>query len=193
MVEYLTDTGVQRARERLDWFAAILTAAAELRNDSNYEALLIAHEYEHITMTSAFESLAKSMSAAVDSNLSFVMEAFTCFLRADPDLEADRAGYFAFVHDYLTRRLVPAVHRKLGGFDDLKEKLLEIVARIDLPGTGGDYHRLEDAASLDIFGGKARLMGVFQGRIEELRRATRDLELSGTSVTTMHPQGQIPS
>lgn len=172
LVQYWTDTGVERAAERLNRFGAVLEAAGELRNDSNYEALLIAHEYEHVTMTSAFECLARDMAAAADSNLPFVAEAFTRFLRADPDLEPDRGGYSAFARDYLEDRLVLAVDRKLGGYQDLKKKLRATVARIDVPSTGIDYHDLEHKVSLDIFGGKARLMGAFQGRIEELRRAT---------------------
>jgi hypothetical protein len=49
------------------------------------------------------------------------------------------------------------------------------VARIDLPSTGiSNYRDLEDRVSLDIFGGKKRLMGAFQRRIEELRLAAGD-------------------
>lgn len=174
MVEYLTDTGVDRAAERLDRFGAALGAAAELRNDSNYEALLIAHEYEHVTMTSAFKFLARGMAEAVESNLPFVREAFNCFLRADTDLESDRAGYQSFVRDYLAHRLVQAVDRKLDGFDDLKAKLRAIAAGIESPPTHADYHHIEHAASLEIFGGKARLMRAFRSRIEDLRRTTSD-------------------
>jgi hypothetical protein len=172
MVQYLTYTGVDRAAERLHRFGAVLAAAAELRNDSNYEALLIAHEYEHVTMTSAFERLARDMVAAADSTLPFVEEAFTCFLRSDPDLESDRDGYMAFTREYLVRRLVQAVDRKLVRFDGLKKKLRQAVARIELPATDVDYHHLEHRVSREFFGAKARLMGEFQGRIEKLRRAT---------------------
>jgi hypothetical protein len=169
---YLTDTGVQRTAERLELFGDVLAAAAELRNDSNYEALLMAHEYEHVSMTSAFANLAKHMCEAADSSRPVVLDAFTCFLRRDPDLEEDRPGYVAWARQYLTRRLLPAIGRKVAGFDDLQEKLNGIVSGLDLPATRGDYQHLEDVASLHIFDAKARLMARFVDRIEKLARAT---------------------
>jgi hypothetical protein len=171
LLQYLTDTGVARAAEGLDRFGSVLAAAAELRNDSNYEALLIAHEYEHVTVTPAFEELARHMAAASHSSLRFVVEAFTCFLREDPHLETDRAGYSAFVQDYLECRLVPAIDRKLSGFDDLKRELRQVVACIGLTTSDVDYHLLEYKTSLDIFGGKTQLIGAFQSRIDDLERA----------------------
>lgn len=112
IIEYLTGIGVERAPERLEQFGTILGATADLRNDSNYEALLIAHEYEHVKMSSAFKDLAREMAAAADSNLPFVEDAFRCFLCADPDLETDRPRYCAMAQDYLATRLSIVVYRR---------------------------------------------------------------------------------
>jgi hypothetical protein len=172
MADYFTNIGVQGVAGGLEQFAAVLKAAAELRNDSNYEALLIAHEYDHVVMSAEFESLAVCMCEATERSRPFVIEVFTCFLENDLDLEAERAGYCAFANAYLTGRLIPAIDRKVGDSRDLKKNLRDIVGRLARQPADGDYRRLEDAASLEIFGGKTRLMTGFRRKIEELRRAT---------------------
>ena len=147
-------------------------AAAELRNDSNYEALLIAHEYNHAMMSFEFNNLAQGMCDAVDIIHPFVAKAFTGFVDNDLDLEEDRAGYRAFANAYLNDRLIPAINRKLGDSRDLKQNLRSIVSELARSPANGDSRRLEEAASIEIFGGKARLMSGFRRRIEELGRAT---------------------
>lgn len=93
------------------------------------------------------------------------------YLDNDPDLETERAEYRAFANAYLNGRLIPAIDRKLADSADLKKKLRDIVQGLVRPPADGDYHRLEEAVSFEIFGGKARLMRGFGDKIEELRRA----------------------
>lgn len=172
MVAYFISIGVQSVAEGFDQFAAVLKAAAELRNDSNYEALLIAHEYDHEVMSSEFNSLAIRMCEAADKTRPFAIEVFTAFLDNDPDLETERAEYRAFANAYLNGRLIPAIDRKLADSGDLKKELRDIVQGLVRLPADGDYHRLEEAVSFGIFGGKARLMRGFREKIEDLRRAT---------------------
>src|SRR5688572_12879873 len=54
---YLDKVQVSDSRLRLSSLARLLTSASLLRNDSNYEALLIAHEYRHRIMSGAFDRL----------------------------------------------------------------------------------------------------------------------------------------
>lgn len=171
IVQYLTQIGVDQAVVRLDEFGRILSAAGPLRSDSNYEALLIAHEYEHTVVSSAFESLAKYMGNAAESELPFVVDTFNSFVQSDPDLATDRAAYYGFLRKYLNHRLIPSVRRKLHGFPDIEAKLTEITSRIHTPAGEARYDHLEHMVSMDIFSDKARLMTRFQNRIKQLRQA----------------------
>ncbi len=171
IVQYLSQIGLDSAGERLERFGKVIAAAGPLRSDSNYEALLIAHEYRHVTMSSAFETLSRCMGDAAQSQLPFAGEAFCGFVKTDPDLAIERAAYGHFGRVYLDQRLIPAILRKLTGFPDVEAELQRLVARIQLPDTQADYRRLEDAVSMNIFGQKARLMNDFGRRIEDLCRA----------------------
>lgn len=101
IVEYLLQLGVASAERQLERFGSLFSTAAPLRSDSNYEALLIAHEHRHVSMSSAFEDLAKCMNSASESQMSFLVETFSAFLRNDQDLGTERPGYATFLRDYL--------------------------------------------------------------------------------------------
>lgn len=165
---YLEQIGVQDPDGKLARFGRILAAAGPLRNDSNYEALLIAHEHRHVAMTSAFDHLAENMARAADSSISLAIEVFNRYFRGDPDLPPDRREYESFLHDYLHERVLEAVRRKLRGSTDLERKLADVVAMIDARPTRAPYDHLEDQISMGIFGNKARLMRDFDSRIEFL-------------------------
>lgn len=167
---YLLEIGVRDAAVKLARLGRILDAAAPLRNNSNYEALLIAHEYRHIRVTSAFERLAEYMAQAAESSVPFAIEAFNRFFRNDPDLATNHEAYASFLYHYLHERILNAVQRKLRGYADLAEKLTEVVALIDAPCAAARYDHLEDQISIGIFGQKARLMYDFDSKIESLAR-----------------------
>lgn len=174
IVEYFERIRVGDFRARLDQFGKTLRAAAELRNDSNYEALLIAHEYDHFVMTRAFGSLAELLASATDNTLPFLTDVFSKFIDEDSDLALDRDGYRAFLHAYWERRVRPALGRKLEGFDNLKNRLCELKSRFSPATPAADFERLEGAVSYDLFGPKAQLMTDFESRMDELRRAVED-------------------
>jgi hypothetical protein len=169
---YLNHVQVTDVEDRLTEFGALLAAAGPLRNDSNYEALLIAHEYRHVAMSDAFESLSRSMGTAAESALPFVIDAFNGFRRHDPDLQQGRDEYEAFLHEYVHDRIGGAIRRKLGGLSTLERKLEDVLTRIGTRSTGVRYDGLEDQVSMAVFGAKARLMQDFQERIADLARET---------------------
>lgn len=51
-----------------------LAAAKALRNENNYEALLIAHEYQHAHLTESFRNFSNAMKEAVQLTLANVAE-----------------------------------------------------------------------------------------------------------------------
>jgi hypothetical protein len=105
--EYLDGLGVRGADRRLSEFGSLLAKAKLLRNDSNYESLLIAHEYRHDTMTSALSRLAEEMARAAVSSLPLAVNAFNCFFRRDPELAAKRQEYESFLYALLHLPSVP--------------------------------------------------------------------------------------
>lgn len=175
LVTYLTEIGVEEAEQRLDRFGKILSAAAKLRNDSNYKALLIAHEYDHETVSKAFENLSSHMAKAAEFVLSFVIDVFNGFRRHDPDLEGSRDKYEAFLHDYVHVRITFAIRQKLGHSSDLEEKLQGTLARIETHSPGVGYDDFERPVLMVSFQGKQNLMQAFQGRIAGLARITEEL------------------
>ena len=118
------------------------------------------------------------MGDAAESQLRFAIEVFRGLLEHDPDIAVYRAAYCSFFRDYLNKRLMPAIHRKLDRFSELQEMELQEIAThlaesIRVPDAAADYRRLEDAVSFDMFGGKARLMQDFRRRIDALCNLTR--------------------
>ena len=174
IVAYLNHLQVTDVERRLTKLGAFLAAAGPLRNDSNYEALLIAHEYRHVAMSDAFDRLSLVMATAAESALPFVIDAFNGFRRDDPDLQERRDEYEAFLHEYVHDRIGDAIRRKLGPSSDLERKLEEVLTRIGTLSTGAPYDGLEDQVSMAMFGGKARLMQDFMDQIEVLATETRE-------------------
>ena len=170
--DYLTEVQVADSNEGLTTCGAVLAAAAPLRNDSNYEALLIAHEYRHVTISNALNKLALHMGNAAESALPFLISAFNGFRFHDPDLPQTRDQYEAFLHEYVHGRIGDAIRLKLGGLNLLEMKLDDVLQRIGTHSTGARYDDLENQVSMAPFGGKARLMSEFERRIDVLARVT---------------------
>jgi hypothetical protein len=170
-VQYFELIEMAGFRARLEQFERLLSLAAELRSDSNYEALLIAHEYGH-PMTSAFENLATAMTVAAEESVRLFAASFSAFIAYDPDLESERNAYKAFLYDYLQKRLVGAVQRKIAGVPSLGAQLEELATEIQPKRPAVDYSHLEDVVSMKIFGQKARLMDDFKSKILALETAT---------------------
>lgn len=169
---YLNHVQVTDVERRLTKLGAFLAAASPLRNDSNYEALLIAHEYRHVPMSDAFDRLSLNMGTAAESVLPFVIDAFNGFRRHDPDLQERRDEYESFLHEYVHNRIGGAIRRKLGCSSTLERKLEDVLTRIGTRSTGAQHNGLEGQVSMALFGGKAQLMRDFMGKIEALERET---------------------
>jgi hypothetical protein len=172
ITSYLNAVHVAQVEPRLTKFGRVLGAAAPLRNDSNYEALLIAHEYQHVTMSTAFERLSGHMSNAAEATLPFLVDAFNGFRSHDPGLLRDRDEYESFLHEYVHVRIGSAIQHKIADSPTLGERLQEILARLETRRTGVRFDHLEDQVSMAVFGGKAQLMRQFEERIADLERET---------------------
>ncbi len=163
IIQYLGKVGVHDPSQDIDRFGVLLSGAKDLRDDSNYEALLIAHEYRHRTVSDAFQQLAQCIGDAAESQLPLVIQSFHGFI--DRDLVGERIAYWSFVREYLAWRLVPAIERKLPHSPSVRAKVQEVVATIQIPTEAAAYDHLEKAVSLDLFDPKKRLMESFVNKI----------------------------
>ena len=93
----------------------------------------------------------------------------TRFVTNDPDLNDERQAYQHFANAYLHERMEPAICRKLSHAHKVEALATGMIRRIQIPDTAADFHHLEQAVSLHIFGNKARLMDDFRRKIQELR------------------------
>ena len=95
-VEPITDFRLERLLpedNRRHW-GEILTKAAELRDDANYEGLLISHEYSHVKVTECFEQLAVALKTASEQQLPEAVGVFRTFVDNSPR----RDYWYAFLN-----------------------------------------------------------------------------------------------
>jgi len=72
----------------------VLDKARTLRNDANYEGLLISHEYSHAQVTKSFQRLATSLKDASEEVLLKMIEVFKGFVDNSPR----RNPWYAFLN-----------------------------------------------------------------------------------------------
>jgi hypothetical protein len=168
IVAYLNEIEVGDPAIRLSTYGRILEAGRNLRTDSNYEALLIAHEYSHRRISEAFDRLAAQMARAVDSCLPLAKEAFKAYVTHDTDIRTDAGPYNSFLADYLQVRIKQAIGVKLGHSPRLQRRLDAHIEDLRPSGQREGYADLERAADEGIFAGKVHLMDEFEGKIRAL-------------------------
>lgn len=161
--------GVGDSEGRLRRFGELLTASADLRNDSNYEALLVAHEYRHGLVSPAFEKLSAALGAAAEESLWLAIDAFNALRRDAPTtLGPGIEGLiYAFMHD----RLEPALAKKVGTYGESKRLLDSISLRLQLDSRAPRDSELERSLAIQYFTGKTELMQRFRQRIMRLEEA----------------------
>jgi hypothetical protein len=160
--------GVADCSKRLESFGRTLAEAGPLRNDSNYEALLIAHEFRHDSMEGAFDRLSEAMCLAAERAILFARDAFQGFMRLDQDLGGYRESYQAFAKEYVEERLIGAINKKLEGSLRVQADFREFVSAIQLLPGDASFMHLEEMVSVGVFGQKAALMGDFERKVRLL-------------------------
>jgi hypothetical protein len=64
----------------LVWFGTVLDRVIDLRNENNYEAILIAHEYRHWEMTEVFQHLATQMQDGARQVIGSMAQWYSAYL-----------------------------------------------------------------------------------------------------------------
>jgi hypothetical protein len=181
------------------WFADALVKAKALRNENNYEALLIAHEYKHSYLNSSFKQLANAMEQVARVALAAAVGSYARVLQpersrgsgdtgskesgalASPDIQSKsndggqwRRTEAAFIRRYVETRIVEPVRNWYGTDVFVVSKAITAIMEplCTLPvGSELDLSTLEESVSVDLFGPKVGLMGKFMRKINELQEA----------------------
>ena len=169
----------------------ILDTARECRNDSNYEGLIIAHEYKHSHVTVDFNRLADVLRGACERALPKVIFLFKNFIDAQPrkgywyaylNWEAERKGLYHF-EDSLKFRLLG--RSNLGGTNNSNQNvnpvfdiqsgnvivnnILEWINPFRINGFNASHAgEVWNNIEFGIFNEKADLMQHFRGKIDSL-------------------------
>jgi len=155
---------VPQVSDSLDRFGPLVADAKKLREDGNYEALLIAHERDHFLVPHSLESLCQHLSDLAAMAVDAARDALVAGLRRDPDIENDRNRIQSLAHEFIKGRFERCIGEKLSG--GTAESFRSWVRAIDLPGTQECADTIWDDVSYNLFEGKQALMKDYIQKIE---------------------------
>jgi hypothetical protein len=157
----------------LDTFARMLEKAKDLRNNSNYEALLIAHEKKHVIVTDCFTRLAECAQAAARDSLELAVKIYRLYMEKSSLLNNKRDVFKLLSNDYVKGRMYMGIKEKLhssrpasDALRRLSKTLMFSLSTESRDETSSD--EIEDFISIHKFGGKTILMENFRGKVENL-------------------------
>jgi hypothetical protein len=155
----------------LEWLGVLLEQAKALRNENNYEALLIAHEYDHTYMSDLFTQFTSEMYEGAKRTLGFTAKWFDRYLKASNNLPA---GAHAFIAEYVERRILNPVSAWYG--DRVAAEIRDLLAPLSVDPMqpySREANDIQRAVDFAIFDPKAGLMNDFRGKVESLSRLVR--------------------
>ena len=153
-----------RVSDSLERFGPLVADAKSLREDSNYEALLIAHERDHFLVPRSLGSLCKHLSRLASLAVDTARDALVAGLRCDPDIENDRNRIQSLAREFINDRFERCIGEKLSG--ETAESFRSWVRAIDLPGTQECADTIWEDVRYDLFEGKQALMKDYIEKIE---------------------------
>ena len=122
-----SDATVQR-------FAPLLPKFKNLRNDSNYEALLVAHERNHFLVTETFQRLARAADTTSALGVSMAIRLYLEHLRGSAQFQAEHDRLLSAHRLYLRGRFEQSLREKFHGSPSALDALREAVAALADPG-----------------------------------------------------------
>lgn len=127
------DTSLPLIRPAFDAFAPLLATFKNLRNDCNYEALLVAHEVNHFTVTQGFHQLVTSAAAASRLAVDLAVVAYSEHIRREACFDACRPQFHAAHSVYLRGRLERSLRQKFANSPTAIDELERITDRLAWP------------------------------------------------------------
>jgi len=162
---------VQTVEEMFKIFSIILPRACDLRNDSNYEGLLIAHQYRHLIVTEEFKRLVELLNKASCHLLPMVVNMFKQYVESSSRKDlwyaflnwmANREGLY-YLEDSLQDKVRDkrAIWQALRWLEPLRQRH---DLQIDLA------RQVHENIVMSTFGAKSKLMNDFRDKIDDLDR-----------------------
>lgn len=152
-----------------------LAKLKNLRNDCNYEALLVAHEVEHDTVTAGFKELADSADHASGLAIDLACAVYLAHLQRDPAFDESRSKFHAAHAWYLVGRLEESLLRKFNPSPSAMTELARVLKALEWPGAQPTAPRELDPflrpIMYDTFDGKNVLMKKWKEDITDLRKS----------------------
>jgi len=178
------------AMEVLTWFGGMLDRARDLRNENNYEALLIAHEYEHPHMTEVFRNLAATLEVGARRSIEILARWYSGYLANTNANVPIRpvASAAKFIGHYVAKRIEqPAGHWYPREIAEEVTELVTPLRDLGAPVVNPEVHQIERLVDWTIFNPKRSLMTAFRDKTESLNeyiqrgngRATAGIVQSG--------------
>jgi hypothetical protein len=137
----------------LEWLGSLLSQAKALRNENNYEALLIAHEFNHVQMSDLFTQFTIEMFEGARRTLRTTALWFDQYLTATDGLPS---GARLFIAEYIERRIVAPVRVWYG--DEVAHEISDLMSPL-LVGPFVQYSKevceINKAVDFEIFDPKA--------------------------------------
>jgi hypothetical protein len=140
----------------LEWMGELMEQARSLRNENNYEALLIAHEYDHKFMSDLFTQFTHEMYEGAKRTLGSTATYFDRYLKANNNLPR---GASAFIADYVGKRILNPISRWYG--DQVADEIGNLLSPLSVdPSTpysleANEIHRAVDFAIFDPEGSRS--------------------------------------
>lgn len=175
--------GFPGASARVDRFAPLLSAFKNLRNDANYESLLIAHEKEHFLVTKGFDELAQAANDVSDIATEMATALYAENLVTGDPFAQDRDRFLAAHRLYLRGRFERSLIEKFSDYPSAMNGLQRAVEALTISGghtpelSPAEVEAFLDPIMYDTFGEKQGLM----------RRWKRDVEALRAEVIGAHP------
>jgi hypothetical protein len=155
-------------REAFDFFEKIFTEATDLRNDSSYESLLVAHQYSHVKVTQCFEDLVDNFEKLSKKAIDHALRIFQEFVAAHT-----RHDYFcAFLMDEKNREgfyYLESSPQNKGYSSEMIEAALDLLTTLKKMSIkddkkAGSFHTNISMQTFDV---KRELMQDFDERVKK--------------------------
>jgi hypothetical protein len=156
----------------LDRLCPRFAALGALRNDSNYESLLIAHEFKHFSVSEQFRRLSDRALVLAERAARLSRDVLLAYVERDRRLEAERPAFRAATVAYFELRLLRAIESKVSSSPAARAALQEFVYVPAIEalrcGADGSWDAIENHISMDLFNSKTSLMRAFENKVAAL-------------------------
>lgn len=181
------DTRMSCLRREFDRFAPLLLRFKNLRNDCNYEALLVAHEKNHHLIestepwddhgvTQGFSRLVEVADKVSRMAVDLSIDAYRTNLQRADCFATHRDQFHAAHNEYVRDRFQASLSQKVGCCGSAHSELERLTNRLEWPSSAahGDLGAFLDPIMYNTFGEKQGLMARWRDDIRSLADGFRE-------------------